>query len=80
LDELKISSKNTAGTHMHIHTPVGFSVTWPVGGYGWMNSITHFPIRPKSGQNEIIVVGPWVVTESVCVKENSLLVFAGYVT
>jgi hypothetical protein len=28
-----------------------------------MDELTHFPIRPKSGQNEIIVVGPWVVTK-----------------
>ncbi len=30
-----------------------------------MDEITHSPIRPKSGQNEIIIVGPWVVTKSV---------------
>jgi hypothetical protein len=30
-----------------------------------MDELTHFPIRPKSGQNEIIIVGPGLLPSSV---------------
>jgi hypothetical protein len=64
----------------HAYTHSGRFFSYVAGWRLRMDELTHFPIRPKSGQNEINYCGDLGCYQVRCVKENSLLVFAGYLT